>query len=160
MAHSLDFYNAIIPKLGQYIYPLPTLFEGEGFSQLRGYNIDQRMIQEFLSRLRCLESLSEANGTISKIMAWKIAQNPRNKQTNATLNNWETNFDLRLDYWEKILFKTENALTQSAKNMYEEDLEHCLTIIQLRDNDSLSENQKQALDHLITKLLANEKHQS
>ena len=159
MTQSINFYTSIIPKLGQYIYPLPSLFEGDGFLQLRGYTIEHLMIHEFINRLRGLESLTESNGTISKIMAWKIAQNPRNKQSNGTFNNWEMNFDLRLAYWEKILTKTESTLIQSAQNMYEKDFNHYLSLIELRDNASLTENHRQALDHFITKLFAHEQYQ-
>lgn len=112
------------PLLGDFIFPIPSAFRSCGDNQweLRGFLMCPKIIAEFISCLRKLETPDDITQKIVESVAHKAAISPMNKPERFTVADWENKFAVRRNYWLREFNLINDAVLHCAKSTYEFEL--------------------------------------
>jgi len=112
------------PLFGDFIFPIPSAFRSCGDNQweLRGFFLCPKIIAEFLSCLRKLETPDDLSENIAEFVAHQAAISPMNKPERFTVTDWESKFSVRRNYWLREFNLIRDAILKCARNTYEFEL--------------------------------------
>ena len=104
-----------------------------------------KIIAEFLSCLRKLETPDDLTQNIVEYIAYKAAISPMNKPERFTIQDWEINFKVRRDYWIHEFSLVADALVQCGRGAYEFELHRYIRLQELLDIEDLNFDAKDLL---------------
>lgn len=135
------------PLLGDFIFPIPSIFRPccDNQWELRGFSMCSKIIVEFLSCLRKLETPDDLTQNIVEYIAHKAAISPMNKPERFTVADWENNFSVRRNFWIREFNQINDAILHCARSTYEFELHRYNRLQELLDIEDLNFDAKDLL---------------
>jgi len=131
--------EAIRPKLGQFIFPLASLFttDDDGNISLRGSQVESKLLVHYFETLQRLKTSDECNPHLPDSMAVLCALNPVNRPTNFTIGHWEKDISVRKKYWLTEFSRINEALIASATNTFEHEEKRYEVLLEWLETEDL-----------------------
>ncbi|MDA0882215.1 MAG: hypothetical protein O2984_02780 [Bacteroidetes bacterium] len=142
--------EAIRPKLGQFIFPLASLFktDHDGNISLRGSQVESKLLVHYFETLHRLKTPNECNPNLPYSIAVLCALNPLNRPTNFTVGHWEEDISVRKKYWLTEFSRINEAVIASATNTFEHEEKRFEVLLELLETEDLEAESIESLVEL------------
>jgi len=142
--------EAIRPKLGQFIFPLASLFrtDHDGNISLRGSHVESKLLLHYFETLHRLKTPDECNPHLPDSMAVLCSLNPVNRPTNFTIGHWEEDISVRKKYWLTEFSGINEALIASASNTFEHEEKRFEVLLEWLETEDLEAESVESLVQL------------